>query len=45
MGMDAADLKDLSVAALLGKLATNASGDEKTRLLGLVEAAQKLGVK
>ena len=39
------DLKNLSIAALLGKLAGNAEGEEKTKLLGLVEAAKQLGVK
>lgn len=39
------DVKDLSLAALLARLASEASGDEKSKLHALVEAAKKLGVK
>jgi uncharacterized membrane protein YqiK len=41
----AEDLKDLSIAGLLTRLASEASGDEQTKLAGLLEAAKKLGVK
>jgi len=43
--IDAGDIKDLSIAALLNKLAQRSEGDDKTKLLGLMEAAQKLGIK
>jgi hypothetical protein len=41
----AEDLKDLSIAGLLTRLATDADGEEKAKLAGLVEAAKKLGLK
>jgi uncharacterized membrane protein YqiK len=41
----AEDLKDLSIAGLLSRLASEASGDEQAKLAGLVEAAKKLGLK
>jgi uncharacterized membrane protein YqiK len=41
----AEDLKDLSIAGLLTRLATEADGEEKAKLAGLVEAAKKLGLK
>ena len=41
----AEDLKDLSIAGLLARLASEASGDEQAKLAGLVEAAKKLGLK
>lgn len=43
--IDAGDIKDLSIAALLNKLAQRSEGDDKTRMLGLIDAAQKLGIK
>ncbi len=43
--VNAGELKDLSLAALIVKLAGEANGDEKTKLMGLAEAAKKLGVK
>ena len=41
----AGDIKDLSVAALIFKLAGDATGDEKSKLMSLVDAAKKLGLK
>jgi uncharacterized membrane protein YqiK len=41
----AEDLKDLSIAGLLTRLASEASGEEQAKLAGLVEAAKKLGLK
>jgi uncharacterized membrane protein YqiK len=41
----AEDLKDLSIAGLLARLASEASGDEQAKLAGLVEAAKRLGLK
>ncbi len=43
--LGAGDIKDLSVAALLSKLAADAQGEDKGKLMGLIEAAKKLGVK
>jgi uncharacterized membrane protein YqiK len=39
------DLKNLSIAGLLTKLANEATGDEKGKLQGLLDAAKKIGVK
>lgn len=39
------DLKDLSIAALLGRLAAESQGEDKNKLMGLLEAAKKLGVR
>jgi len=41
----AEDLKDLSIAGLLSRLASEASGEDQAKLAGLVEAAKKLGLK
>lgn len=43
--LNAGDIKDLSLASLLSSLATKADGAEKTKLLGLIEAAKQLGIK
>jgi hypothetical protein len=39
------DLKNLSIAGLLTKLANEASDDDKAKLTGLLEAAKKFGIK
>ncbi len=39
------DLKNLSIAGLLQKLAANAEGDDKAKLVGLLEAAKKMGLQ
>lgn len=39
------DLKNLSVAGLLTRLANEATGDDKSKLDGLLDAARKIGVK
>jgi uncharacterized membrane protein YqiK len=43
--ISADDLKNLSIAALLGKLAGKAEGDEKQKIMGLIEAAKKMGLQ
>lgn len=41
----AGDLKDLSIAGLLSRLAGESSGDDQAKYAGLLEAAKKLGLK
>lgn len=43
-GVNPSALKDLSIAAVFGKLAARTSGDEKDKLLALAAEAQKLGL-
>ena len=39
------DVRNLSLAGLLTKLANEASDDDKAKLTGLLEAAKKFGIK
>jgi uncharacterized membrane protein YqiK len=39
------DMKNLSIAGLLTRLANEATGDDKGKLQGLLDAAKKIGVK
>jgi len=43
-GVSSEDLKNLSVSALLGKLAGSAKGEERQKIFGLLGAAEKFGV-
>jgi hypothetical protein len=39
------DLKNLSLAGLLTRLANDANADDKPKLQGLLDAARKMGIK
>ena len=43
-GIETEDLKNLSVSALLGKLMTDASGEKRTKLIGMLGAAERFGL-
>ena len=43
-GVSSEDLKNLSVSALLGKLAGTTSGKEREKIIGLLGAAERFGV-
>jgi flotillin len=43
-GIGTEDLKNLSVSALLGKLVGSADGDKRSRLIGMLGAAERFGL-
>ncbi len=43
-GVESEDLKNLSVSALLGKLITDSSGEKRTKLIGMLGAAERFGI-
>jgi uncharacterized membrane protein YqiK len=43
-GVETADIKNLSVSALLGKLVGSAEGEKRQRLIGLLGAAERFGM-
>jgi nucleoside diphosphate kinase len=43
-GVKTEDLKNLSIATLLGQLAGTAQGDERKKLVGMLGAAERFGV-
>ena len=43
-GIESEDLKNLSVSALLGKLVSDAKGEERTKLVGMLGAAERFGL-
>lgn len=43
-GVESEDLKNLSVSALLGKLITDSSGEQRTKLIGMLGAAERFGL-
>jgi hypothetical protein len=43
-GVKSEDLKNLSVAALLGKLAGSAKGEQREKVVGLLGAAERFGM-
>ena len=43
-GIETEDLKNLSVSALLGKLVTDAKGDQRTKMIGMLGAAERFGL-
>ncbi len=43
-GIESEDLKNLSVSALLGKLVTDAKGEDRTKLVGMLGAAERFGL-
>ena len=43
-GIETADIKNLSVSALLGKLVGSASGEKREKLIGLLGAANRFGL-
>ena len=43
-GVESEDLKNLSVSALLGKLVTDAKGEQRTKLIGMMGAAERFGL-
>lgn len=43
-GVETEDLKNLSVSALLGKLVSDAKGEERTKLVGMLGAAERFGL-
>ncbi|MGJ8725235.1 MAG: flotillin family protein [Roseibacillus sp.] len=43
-GIETEDLKNLSVSALLGKLVKDASGDQRTKMIGMLGAAERFGL-
>lgn len=43
-GVDTEDLKNISVSALLGKLIGDAKGEQRSKLLGMLGAAERFGL-
>ena len=43
-GIETEDLKNLSVSALLGKLISDAKGDQRSKLVGMLGAAERFGL-
>lgn len=43
-GVETEDLKNLSISALLGKLMTDATGEKRTKMIGLLGAAERFGL-
>ena len=43
-GVDTEDLKNLSVSALLGKLITDAKGEQRNKLVGMLGVAERFGL-
>ena len=43
-GIESEDLKNLSVSALLGKLVADANGEKRTKIIGMLGAAERFGL-
>ena len=43
-GIESEDLKNLSVSALLGKLVVDANGEKRTKIIGMLGAAERFGL-
>lgn len=43
-GIETEDLKNLSLSALLGKLVSESSGEKRTKLIGMMGAAERFGL-